>query len=158
MLSVSSDLTAASINPKLPRRTYAKLAEEYGVSTVTIRRIWYKRHNRTSAEEVLQSVEKKRKGNCGMKPIADEIISDALKNTPLRPRETIRHAAASIGCSVGSLISTMKRDVVKKESSSLKPSLNPKNKTQRINWCLSFVDKRTIEFFKIYNYVHLDEK
>ena len=79
-----------------------------------------------------------------MKPIPDEIISDALKNTTLRQRKTIRHAAASIGCSFGTLVNVMKRGVVKKESSSLKPSLTPKNKIQRINWCLSFVDKRTM--------------
>ena len=81
----------------------------------------------------MQSVNKKRKGNCGKKPIPDEIISDALKNTPLRQRKTIRYAAASIGGSVGTLVNAMKRGVVKKESSLLKPSLAPKNKIQRIN-------------------------
>ncbi len=157
-LPVFSDLTAASINSNLPRGTYAKLAEKYGVSTVTIRRIWYKRHNVTSTEEVLQSIKKKREDNCGKKPIPDEIISDALKNTTLRQRKTIRHAAASIGCSVRTLVNAMKHGVVKKESSSLKPSLTPKNKIKRTNWCLSFADKRSMEFSKMYNYVHRDEK
>ncbi len=111
-----------------------------------------------STEEVLQSIKKKRKGNCGKKPIPDEIISDALKNNPLRQRKTIRHAAASIRCSVGTLVNAMKRGVVKKECISQNPSLTPKNKIQRINCCLSFVDKRTMEFSKMYNYVDLDEK
>ena len=52
----------------------------------------------------------------------------------------------------------MKRGVVRKESSSLKPSLTEKNKTQRIDWCLSCVDRRTMEFYKMHNYVHHYEK
>lgn len=79
-------------------------------------------------------------------------------NTPLRNRRTIRNTALSIGIPPTTLWDILKRGNIRRVSTTLKPLLTDQNKRNRVEWALSFVDRDSLAFASMYDYVHLDEK
>ena len=145
------------MNIKLPHGTYAKLCQKHGVSNRTVRRIWDKRKEEDNQELIVQVLRSKKR-HTGRPRIDAHALRTKLKMTPLRMRRTFRNATSTTNCSSATIWRALPRGDIRRESNSLKPILTDAHKTKRLNWCLKFVDERTMLFHDMYDYVHLDQK
>jgi len=100
----------------------------------------------------------KKKGHVGRKKLdKDEVIS-ALKSVPVRQRRTFRHASKSTGFSQTAIWNAVKRGDIKRRSCGLRPRLTEKNKRERLEFCLNFIDPETRKFQTMHDRIHVDEK
>ena len=157
-IAACSEMLAVSVNMKLPRGTYAKVADKYGVSERTMESIWSKRAAGDTVEDVMCALRSKKPGNRGGPRIDEDALNEALRNTPLRKRKTFRHASASTGYPRSTIHRALQRGELRRKKSTLKPIVTDKNKIARLKWCLNFIDERIKAFHSMYNYVHLYEK
>jgi transposase-like protein len=88
-------------------------------------------------------------------------ISDVL-SVPLHRRRTIRSLATALGVKKSTLHRWFKQGLLRRHSSTLKPLLRDENKKERLRWCLSMLDERTLPnepmFREMKNIIHMDEK
>ncbi len=82
-LAVYNEMPTVAVNIKLPRGTYAKLCEKYGIFDSSVRRISRKRHARSKSEDVVQAIRSKRCGNVGRSRVEEDDLNEKLDNSPL---------------------------------------------------------------------------
>lgn len=102
-----------------------------------------------------------KKGKVGRKA-ADGFLSQ-IPTVPLNRRSSIRSLAAALGVSRTTLHRTFQLKKVRRHSNRVKPPLKEKNKRERVQFCMSMLDQRTlgnerISFNSMHNIVHIDEK
>ena len=123
-----------------------------------MRAVW-RRVKQCHAQGRLVDVRSRRK-NCGRKRIQID-LSDVLR-VPLHRRRTIRSLANAIGVKKSTLHRWFKDGLLRRQSSTLKPLLMEDNKKDRLRWCLSMLDRRTLpnepKFIEMHNIIHMDEK
>jgi len=88
-------------------------------------------------------------------------LSEVL-NVPLHRRTTIRSLAKAIGVTRSTLYRWFKEGLLRRHSNTLKPLLREENKKERLRWCVSMLDHRTLpnepKFIEMINIIHMDEK
>lgn len=102
-----------------------------------------------------------KKGKVGRKA-ADGFLSQ-IPTVPLNRRSSIRSLAAALGVSRTTLHRTFQLKKVRRHSNRVKPPSKEKNKGERVQFCMSMLDQRTlgnerISFNSMHNIVHIDEK
>ncbi len=131
---------------------------KHNISDSTIRQIWRKRKQGSASEVVVKALRSQKPGKCG-RPKTDEAkVNSALVQLPLRKRRTFRHASRASGFAVGTLWNLLQRVGIRGERNSITPVLTEQNEKKKLDWCLKFIDQRTLQFESMYNYVHLDEE
>ncbi len=73
-------------------------------------------------------------------------------------RSTIRKAYAASSIPECTLHDALKRGILKRQSRKMKPILSEKHKKDRLKWCLSFINSRSLMFSCMHNIVHIDQK
>ena len=106
-------------------------------------------------------VANKRKGRCGRKIV--DINLELIPTIPLNQRSTIRSLAWQLRCSPTTLFRRFQIKEIIRHSSSVKPALTEKHMKDRVEFCVSLLDKKTRshaspKFTKMQKIVHLDEK
>jgi transposase-like protein len=143
---------------KLKKNTTNIVAQIFQVSRYQVRRVW-RRVKQCRAQGIPVDVRSRRK-NCGRKRKQID-LSDVLR-VPLHRRRTIRSLANAIGVKKSTLHRWFKGGHLRRHSSTLKPLLREDNKKDRLRWCLSMLDERTLpnepKFREMYNIIHMDEK
>ena len=143
---------------RLKRNATNIVAQMFQVSIHQVRRLW-RRVKLCRAQGIPVDVRSQRK-NCGHKRIQID-LSDVL-NIPLHRRRTIRSLANAIGVKKSTLHKWFKEGLLRRHSSTLKPLLTEDNKKDRLRWCVSMLDRRTLphepKFMDMYNIIHMDEK
>jgi len=143
---------------KLKKNTANIVAQMFPVSRYQVRRVW-RRAKQCRAQGRPVDVRSRRK-NCGRKRIQID-LSDVLR-VPLHRRRTIRSLANAIGVKKSTLHRWFKDGLLRRQSSTLKPLLMEDNKKDRLRWCLSMLDRRTLpnepKFIEMHNIIHMDEK
>ena len=131
-IAVFQELLAKSTNGKLPKRAVVETAEKFKTSTRTVKRIWQRRKDATSPEEVVDALRSRRKGRCGRPRKDADAVIDALRAVPLRHRRTLRHAAEATGIAKSTLRRCLKEQEIKRVRPSLKPLLTDEKKIMRL--------------------------
>lgn len=157
-IAMFMELQAMSVNGKLPKKSIDKMADKFDVSHATVKRIWARRKEASSAEDIPAAVRTKRKGRCGRHRIDSKKVGDALKSAPLTRRRTVRDAAEVCGIAHSTLWKILSRQEIRRVSTSIKPLLTKQNKIDRLKWALSFVDGESLNFDSMHSDIHLDEK
>jgi len=143
---------------KLKRNATNIVAQMFQVSKYQVQRVW-RRVKQCRAQGILVDVRSRRK-NSGRKRIQIN-LSDVVR-APLHKRRTIRSLAKAIGVKKSTLHRWFKEGLLRRHSSTLKPLLTEENKKDRLRWCLSMLDQRTLpndpKFIEMYNIIHMDEK
>lgn len=85
-----------------------------------------------------------------------------LQDIALSNRTTIEDVAKHLGVSKAKVQRMKKEGLIKRVSNSIKPYLTDKNKKDRLRWCLSMLDPRSVPndpvFKGLFDYVFIDEK
>lgn len=130
----------------------------FHVSRYQVRGVW-RRAKQCHAQGRPVDVRSRRK-NCGRKRLQIDLSS--VLGVPLHRRRTIRSLAKAIGVKKTTLHKWFKQGLLRRHSSTLKPYLREDNKKDRLRWCISMLDEKTLpnepKFRDMYNIIHMDEK
>ncbi|KAI5385521.1 hypothetical protein KIW84_072209 [Lathyrus oleraceus] len=146
-------LINSSVDGKIKRGVVKQLAFFYQVSIDVIYRIW-KRAKESGV------VSHKKTKNYGQKRV--ELDIEKMRNLPLVKRSTIRSLAFALETSPRKIGECLKKGILRRHSSALKPHMTEDNMKSRLKFCLSMLEESNIsydpKFQSMYNIVHIDEK
>lgn len=87
---------------------------------------------------------------------------EKIREIPLHKRSSLRSLAEALECTTGQLMRLIKKGVLRRHSSALKPHMTDDNMKARLRFCLSMLEESSIPFepkFKsMHNVIHIDEK
>jgi hypothetical protein len=131
---------ASASQLRLPRGMITELADDYGVCTRQISRLWCKARAAIK-KGTLCDVESGRKGRSGRKPrLNDESIATiraALVRIPLDERANIRTLSEKLGIPKSSLHNYFRAGLFRCHTSHMKPKLSEQQRLERIKFALS---------------------
>ena len=133
-------------------------ASKFKVSRQTISSIWKEAKMQMQSDTVAIDVSSKIQQNSGRKKRDRDSILSKIAEIPLRLRSTLRSMAHAIQEPKTTVYRIFKEGMLKRVSNSLKPLLKGDNYRRRIEFALSFVDRNSLKFSPMYEYVHVDEK
>jgi hypothetical protein len=157
--SIYETLLAISKDGKTPFKAFYPLAQQYGVSERTIRRVWNRARNSLvsgSGHAVLTSLRFGRKG-----PTSVSLNAEAYKAIDLRLRRTIRSAANAAGVSKSVLHRKLQTGEIRRHTNAIKPLLTEENKLKRLKFALNEANSESLGprvFADQFDRVHIDEK
>jgi len=152
-------LLERSHNGILGNGDVAKAASKFECCTRTIYRVWKLWNVHKNAENVLEMIESRKRGNSGRKKVYsfDELKRD-LFALPQSKRTTIRDIAASLSIANGTVLRLLRCGVLVKHNTRVKPLLKPKHLRKRLEFALARVHPITKEYESMENVVVIDEK
>ena len=86
------------------------------------------------------------------------MINDKLTTISLLKRGTIRSLIKQLNIGVGSVHREVKDGSIRRVVNYLKPTLTQKQKDERINYIVNFINLTSSQFVLFNNYIHLEEK
>ena len=104
-------------------------------------------------------VDSLKKGRVGRKAIPVDL--EALRNIPLKERMTIEDACAKLNLSKWRIQRYLKKGLIRRHSSGIKPYLTQANKRSRLQWCVDMVNRELLDdprFKEFFDFVFIDEK
>ena len=145
-------LSKANSNNHLPYGAYAEVVAKTGVHRNTLSTIW-KRH--CNGEDICN-----RRGHGGSKKgdKTKEIISNKLTQIDVHKRGTIRSLEQNLQIGNTTTYRALRKGLIKKVITHVKPSLNPKQKIERLDFCIKHIDLPCFQFVSFNNTIHIDEK
>ena len=152
-------LRAKSVNGKISRTATETVASVLGVSKRVIQRIW-KQAKDTSNNGGTLDVSHRRIKNCGRKKVT--IDMQQFSRIPLAKRTTLRSMSYATKISKTTLQRRKEDGTLKRHSNPIKPVLKEENKRERLQFCVSMLEKESIphdpQFINMNNIIHIDEK
>jgi len=152
-------LLERSNHGRLKRKSTTVVAQLFKVSRYRVQRIW-QRAKQCRAQGRPVDVRSRMPKKCGRKKV--QVDLSQILSVPLHRRSTIRSLAEAIGVKKSTLHTWFKEGLLRRHSSTLKPLLREENKKERLQWCISMLDKRTLpnepKFIEMDNIIHIDEK
>jgi hypothetical protein len=100
-----------------------------------------------------------KKGRVGRKVIPVDL--EALRNIPLKERMTIEDVCAKLNMSKWKIQKYLKKDLLRRHYSSIKPYLTEANKNSRLKWCVDMIKRDLLadpRFKDLFDFVFIDEK
>ena len=151
-------LLAKSKNDDLTRRETREAATKFSVHIRTVQRIW------TDAKCCLDQGRKvdvsSKKWKRGRKK--KEVDVSKLSELPISSRTTLEDVSKELGVSKAKLHKMKREGTIERVSNSLKPFLTEINKKERLKWCVSMLDPRSVPhdpiFKGLFDFVVIDEK
>jgi hypothetical protein len=151
-------LLARSNNGILHKKDTQIVAAQFDLHLRSVQRIW-KRGKTQLANYVPVVVSNLKKGRDGRKAIHVDL--EALRNIPLKDRMSLEDVCAMLNISKWKVIRLLRKGLIRRHSSCIKPYLTPGNKKARLQWCIDMInrglngDPRFRDFF---DFVFIDEK
>ncbi|WCJ20989.1 hypothetical protein M5689_003183 [Euphorbia peplus] len=156
-IAIIEELVKESRNGRVPTKVIEEVASIFSVSKRTVYKVWHAAkfliHGlRDSSPSVVKKVGRHRKN----------INFELVKNISLSKRTNIRSLSKALGEPKSTVHRRIKEGSLRPHSNALKPYLTNENKIARLEFCLSMIDKGTIEtkpsFIDMYDRIHIDEK
>ena len=126
---VYQDLLARSNNGKLGKKDTTIVADQFGLHIRSVQRVW-KRGKTQLKSNVPVVISSLKKGRVGRKAIPVDL--EALRNIPLKERMTIEDVCAKLNMSKWKIQRYLKKGLIRRHSSSIKPYLTQANKRSRL--------------------------
>ncbi|XP_066347622.1 uncharacterized protein [Miscanthus floridulus] len=151
-------LLMTSKNGKLGKQDTTIVAGQFGVKIRSVQRIWKQGKNQL-AQNIPVMVASLKKGRCGRK--ATPLDLEQLRNIPLKQRMIIEDVSSRLGISKSRIQRYLKKGLLRRHSSSIKPYLIEANKKTRLNWCMDMIEQGLVDdpkFKYLFDFVFIDEK
>jgi hypothetical protein len=151
-------LLARSNNGKLGNKDTTIVAHQFGFNIRSVQRLW-KRGKTQLANNVPVVVSSLKKGRVGHKAIPIDL--EALRNIPLKERMTIEDVCSKLNMSKWKIQKYLKKGLIRRHSSSIKPYLTEGNKRSRLKWCVDMINRDLLDdprFKDLFDFVFIDEK
>ncbi|KAG3036467.1 hypothetical protein PC121_g273 [Phytophthora cactorum] len=155
--AVIDELLKLSYNGKLPRGAYAKVDSNMGRDPTTVSSIWKRYASAVAAGVVGGEWTSRIKENSGRKRKSRDEVRAKLVSVPVEDRAVERRVAEASGLSTHLIRQAVKKGIVRRQTTFIKPALTSENKMQRVEHALSFIDDATLRFEPMHNVVHVDE-
>ena len=100
-----------------------------------------------------------KKGRCGRK--ASTLDLEQLRDIPLKQRMTIEDVSSKLGISKSRIQRYLKKGLLRRHSSSIKPYLTDANKKTTLKWCIDMIVQGLLDdpkFKDLFDFVFIDEK
>ena len=131
-------LLTRSNNGKLRRKDTSIVAAQFGVHIRSVQRLW--RRGKTQLDHNIPVVVTSTKqGRSGRKTIPPNL--ELLRNIPLKQRMTIEDVSSKLGMSKSKIQRYLKKGLIRRHSSSIKPYLTNANKKTRLKWCVDMIEQ-----------------
>ena len=151
-------LLTRSNNGKLRRKDTSIVAAQFGVHIRSVQRLW--RRGKTQLDHNIPIVVTSTKqGRSGRKAIPPNL--ELLRNIPLKQRMTIEDVSSKLGMSKSRIQRYLKKGLIRRHSSSIKPYLTDANKKTRLKWCVDMIEQGLFDdprFKDFFDFVFIDEK
>ena len=118
-----------SNNGTLHKKDTAFVAAQFGLHIRSVQRVW-KRGKTQLKSNVPVVISSLKKGRVGRKAIPVDL--EALRNIPLKERMTIEDVCAKLNMSKWKIQRYLKKGLIRRHSSSIKPYLTQANKRSRL--------------------------
>ncbi|XP_074323258.1 uncharacterized protein LOC141660192 [Apium graveolens] len=145
-------------NNKLKSGSINTIVTDYGVSRITISKIWKDVGQAIKDGKELPNVDRKFKGG-NMKYIFN---LEKVRSIPLHLRTNIRTLACQLKVGKSTVHRMIQKDRIKSHSNALKPYLTPLNMQARVIFCLKHIESSTLRtnptYIGMFSIVHIDEK
>ena len=151
-------LLARSNNGTLHKEDTAFVAAQFDIHRRTAQRVW-NRGKTQLCSNVPVVVSSLKKGKVDRKTIPVDL--EALRNIPPKERMTIEDVCAKLNMSKWRVQNYLKKGLIRRHSSSIKPYLTQPNKESRLQWCVDMVNRELLDdprFKELYDFVFIDEK
>ena len=151
-------LLARSKNGKLGKDDTKEVATQFGHDRRAVQRLW-QRGKIALANNIPVDLGSRKRGRVGRK--ASPVDLELLRSIPLKERMTIEDVCAKLNMSKCTIIKYLKKGLLRRHSSSIKPYLTQANKTSRLKWCVDMVKRDLLadpRFKDLYDFVFIDEK
>ncbi|XP_066313617.1 uncharacterized protein [Miscanthus floridulus] len=151
-------LLMTSKNGKLGKQDTTIVAGQFGVKIRSVQRIWKQGKNQL-AQNIPVMVASLKKGRCGRK--ATPLDLEQLRSIPLKQRMTIEDVSSRLGISKSRIQRYLKKGLLRRHSSSIKPYLTEANKKTRLKWCMDMIEQGLVDdpkFKDLFDFVFIDEK
>jgi hypothetical protein len=151
-------LLARSKTGKLGKKDTRIVAEHFGLHIQAIQRLW-KRDKTQLANFIPVEVSSRKKGRCARK--ATPVILEQMRNIPLKDKMTIEDLSSKLNMSKWKILRFLKKGLIRRHSSSIKPYLTDANKKARLKWCVDMIDKDILDdprFKDLFDIIFIDEK
>ena len=142
----------------LTRKIQTIVANQFGLKVRSVQRLW-KRGKMQLANNIPVEVASRKKGRCGRKLIPLDL--EQLCNIPLKQQMTIEDVSSRLGISKSRIQRYLKRGMLRRHSSSIKPYLTDANKKTRLKWCIDMIEQGLLDdlkFIDFFDFVFIDEK
>ena len=149
-------LLARSNNGTLHKEDIAFVAAQFDIHRRTAQRVW-NRGKTQLYSNVSVVVSSLKKGRVGRKAIPFDL--EALRNIPLKERMTIEDVCAKLNMSKWRVQNYLKKGLIRRHSSSIKPYLTEANKKSRLQWCVDMVNRELLDdprFKELYDFVSVE--
>jgi hypothetical protein len=151
-------LLAKSVNGQLKGHETREASVAFSVSMRTVQRIWDE--GKHCLDQGTEPTFEGKRSNRGRKK--KEFDTSKIRELPISKRGTLRDVSTHMNVSVSTAHNRLKDGTIKRVSNSLKPLLTNENKKERLKWCLSMLDPRTVPhnpvFKGLFDVVVIDEK
>ncbi|BAT09674.1 Os10g0117400 [Oryza sativa Japonica Group] len=143
-------LLARSKNGKLGKKDTRVVADQFGLHIRAVQRLW-KRGKIPLANFIPVDLGSRKKGRVGRKAIPVDL--EQLRNIPIKDRMTIEDVCSKLNMSKWRIQRYLKKGLLRRHSSSIKPYFTEANKKSRLKWCVDMirrgllVDPRFKDFF-----------
>ena len=131
-------LLMRSKNGKLGKHDTTIVSNQFGVKIRSVQRIWRQGKNQLS-QNIPVVVPNLKKGRSGRKAIPLDL--EKLRDIPLKQRMTIEDVSSKLGISKSRIQRYLKKCLLRRHSSSIKPYLTDTNKMTRLKWCVDMVEQ-----------------
>ena len=148
----------APCGKRLVKRGVDKAADRLGMKPAAVARLWQKYKRSILNPEKFGIDVGRKKGSGRHRKIALSELYAKVKAVPFSERQTVRSLAPRVGLSKSSLHDALKRGLLKRTTSAIKPHLTPENMQKRISYCHSFVNDDDKYFNDMLDRVDIDEK
>jgi hypothetical protein len=151
-------LLARSKNGKLGKKDTTIVADQFGLHIRSVQRLW-KRGKIQLANSIPVVVSSLKKGKVSRKAILVDL--EALRNIPLKERMTIEDVCTKLKMSKWKIQKYLKKGLLRRHSSSIKPYLTEANKRSRLKWRVDMIKRDLLadpRFKDLFDFVFIDEK
>ena len=141
----------ANSNNDLSYGSFSEVVAKTGVHRNTLRTIWTRHCN---GEDICN-----RRGHGGSKKgdKTKEIISNKLTQIDVHKRGTIRSLAQNLQIGNTTIHRALRKGLIKKVITHVKPSLNTKQKIERLDFCIRHINLPCFKFVSFNQTIHIDE-
>nr|XP_034586579.1 uncharacterized protein LOC117849092 [Setaria viridis] len=151
-------LLTRSKNGGLGKNDTTDVAAQFGLHIRAVQRLW-KKGKIPLANNIPVDLGSRKKGRVGRK--ASPVDLEQLRSIPLKERMTIEDVCTKLNMSKWTIQRHLKKGLLRRHSSSIKPYLTQANKKARLKWCVDMVMRDLLadpRFKDLYDYVFIDEK
>ena len=128
------------------------------IQQLLVLRIWKQGKNQLG-HNIPVMVPNLKKGRSGRKAIPLDL--EKLRDIPLKQRMTIEDVSSRLGISKSRIHRYLKKGLLRRHSSSIKPYLTEANKKTRLKWCIDMIEQGLVDdpkFKDLFDFVFIDEK